>query len=395
MQNIFEQKFGKAIDILKIIEKNGYEAYFVGGCVRDYLLDVDFSDIDVTTNALPEQVKEIFGKTIDTGLQHGTVTVIFKGEACEITTFRTESDYSNHRAPDKVEFVRNLKEDLDRRDFTINAMAMDSRGVIYDFHNGVTDLKNGVIRTVNNPSERFYEDALRMLRAFRFSSKLNFEIEENTFFAIKKNAKLIEFVSVERIVSEFKKLLAGVGCKNSLEKLSNEEVKVNIIHGAVGGINESDVMLAAASNAIIIGFNVRPSQGAIDLSRHENVDIRTYRVIYDAIEDIKLAVKGMLAPTFVEEVIGRAEVRATFKVPGIGTVAGVYVLNGKVTRNAKVRLLRDGIILHEGEISSLKRFKDDAKELLTGYEGGLGIANYNDLKETDIIEAYIDKEVER
>ena len=183
--------------------------------------------------------------------------------------------------------------------------------------------------------------------------------------------------------------------KNSLEKLSNEEVKVNIIHGAVGGINESDVMLAAASNAIIIGFNVRPSQGAIDLSRHENVDIRTYRVIYDAIEDIKLAVKGMLAPTFVEEVIGRAEVRATFKVPGIGTVAGVYVLNGKVTRNAKVRLLRDGIILHEGEISSLKRFKDDAKELLTGYEGGLGISNYNDLKETDIIEAYIDKEVER
>ena len=183
--------------------------------------------------------------------------------------------------------------------------------------------------------------------------------------------------------------------KNSLEKLSNEEVKVNIIHGAVGGINESDVMLAAASNAIIIGFNVRPSQGAIDLSRHENVDIRTYRVIYDAIEDIKLAVKGMLAPTFVEEVIGRAEVRATFKVPGIGTVAGVYVLNGKVTRNAKVRLLRDGIILHEGEISSLKRFKDDVKELLTGYEGGLGIANYNDLKETDIIEAYIDKEVER
>jgi len=163
--------------------------------------------------------------------------------------------------------------------------------------------------------------------------------------------------------------------KNSLEKLSNEEVKVNIIHGAVGSINESDVMLAAASNA--------------------NVDVRTYRVIYDAIEDIKLAVKGMLAPTYVEEVIGRAEVRATFKVPGIGTVAGVYVLNGKVTRNAKVRLLRDGIILHEGEISSLKRFKDDAKELLTGYEGGLGISNYNDLKETDIIEAYIDKEVER
>ena len=183
--------------------------------------------------------------------------------------------------------------------------------------------------------------------------------------------------------------------KNSLEKLSNEEVKVNIIHGGVGGINESDVMLASASNAIIIGFNVRPSQVAIDMAKDEKVDIRTYRVIYDAIEDIKLAVKGMLAPTFVEEVIGRAEVRATFKVPNVGTVAGVYVLNGKVTRNAKVRLLRDGIILHEGEISSLKRFKDDAKELLSGYEGGLGILGYNDLKESDIIEVYIDKEVEK
>lgn len=183
--------------------------------------------------------------------------------------------------------------------------------------------------------------------------------------------------------------------KNSLEKLSNEEVKVNIIHGGVGGINESDVMLASASNAIIIGFNVRPSQVAIDMAKDEKVDIRTYRVIYDAIEDIKLAVKGMLAPTFVEEVIGRAEVRATFKVPNVGTVAGVYVLNGKVTRNAKVRLLRDGIILHEGEISSLKRFKDDAKELLSGYEGGLGILGYNDLKESDIIEVYINKEVEK
>ena len=154
-------------------------------------------------------------------------------------------------------------------------------------------------------------------------------------------------------------------------------------------------MLASASNAIIIGFNVRPSQVAIDMAKDEKVDIRTYRVIYDAIEDIKLAVKGMLAPTFVEEVIGRAEVRATFKVPNVGTVAGVYVLNGKVTRNAKVRLLRDGIILHEGEISSLKRFKDDAKELLSGYEGGLGILGYNDLKESDIIEVYIDKEVEK
>lgn len=183
--------------------------------------------------------------------------------------------------------------------------------------------------------------------------------------------------------------------KQSFEKLSNEEVKVNIIHGAVGGITESDVNLAAASNAIIIGFNVRPSQSAIDLANYENIDIRTYRVIYDAIEDIKNAITGMLAPKYVEEVIGRAEVRAIFKVPSVGSVAGIYVLNGKITRNATIRLIRNDIVVHEGEISSLKRFKDDTKELAAGFEGGLGLENYNDVKENDILEAYIMKEVKK
>ncbi len=181
--------------------------------------------------------------------------------------------------------------------------------------------------------------------------------------------------------------------KQSFEKLSNEEVKVNIIHGAVGGITDSDVNLAVASNALIIGFNVRPSQSAIDLSNFEGVEIRTYRVIYEAIEDIKNAIKGMLAPKLVEEVTGRAEVRAVFKVPNVGSVAGIYVTNGKILRNASVRLIRNDIVVHEGEIASLKRFKDDTKELATGFEGGLGIENYNDVKENDIIEAYIMKEV--
>lgn len=183
--------------------------------------------------------------------------------------------------------------------------------------------------------------------------------------------------------------------QQSFEKLSNEEVKVNIIHGAVGGITDSDVNLAAASNAVIIGFNVRPSQSAIDLANYENIDIRTYRVIYDAIEDIKNAIKGMLDPKFVEEVIGRAEVRAVFKVPNIGAVAGVYITNGKVTRNASVRLIRNDIVVHEGDIASLRRFKDDVKELATGYEGGIGLENYNDIKESDILEAYVMKEVKQ
>ena len=213
----FNNKFKDAINILKTFNKNGFEAYFVGGCVRDFLLDKNFSDIDITTNALPEQVKNIFRKSIDTGIQHGTVTILVNGESYEVTTFRKEDEYVNHRAPDKVEFVSDLKEDLDRRDFTINAMALDYKGKLFDFHNGEADLKNNIIKTVNDPNERFFEDALRMLRAFRFSSKLGFEIDSNTIMAIKNNAKLITYVSIERIVNEFRKLLEGKGNIDSLQ----------------------------------------------------------------------------------------------------------------------------------------------------------------------------------
>ena len=224
LRNNFKNKFKGAIDILKIFNRNGYEAYFVGGCVRDYLLGEDFSDIDITTNALPEEVKKVFRKSIDTGIQHGTVTILVNGDSYEVTTFRTEEDYANHRSPEKVEFVSNLREDLDRRDFTINAMALDYKGKLFDYHNGDNDLSSKIIRTVNNPNERFYEDALRMLRAFRFSSKLGFEIENNTLDAIKKNAELIKFVSIERIVNEFKKLLAGKGNLKSLELLIDSKL---------------------------------------------------------------------------------------------------------------------------------------------------------------------------
>lgn len=183
--------------------------------------------------------------------------------------------------------------------------------------------------------------------------------------------------------------------KQSLSKLSNEEVIIRPIHGGVGAITETDVMLAAASNAIIIGFNVRPTSIADSIAKKEEVDIRTYRVIYKAIEDIEAAMKGMLDPEFKEEHLGKAEVRATFKVPGAGTIGGCYVIEGKILRNAKIRLVRDGIVIHEGTIDSLKRFKDDAKEVATGYECGIGLSQFNDLKEGDIIEAYHMKEIER
>ena len=183
--------------------------------------------------------------------------------------------------------------------------------------------------------------------------------------------------------------------KQSLEKLSNEEVAVRVIHGGVGAVTESDVMLARASNAIIIGFNVRPVATAEVMAKKEEVDIRTYTIIYKAIEDVQAAMTGMLDPEYIDEDTGKAEVRETFKISGVGTVAGCYVLSGKIFRNGKVRVVRDGFIIHEGEIAALKRFKDDAKEVNHGYECGITITNFNDLKEGDIIEAYITKEVER
>jgi translation initiation factor IF-2 len=183
--------------------------------------------------------------------------------------------------------------------------------------------------------------------------------------------------------------------KQSLEKLSNKEVRVNIIHHGVGAIAESDVMLASASNAIIIGFNVRPDMNARKLVETQQIDIRLYRVIYDAIEDIKAALSGLLKPEIREVIQGRAEVRATFKVPKAGVIAGCYVTEGKITRNSKIRVIRDGIVLYEGEVSSLKRFKDDVREVASGYECGLGITNYNDIREGDHLEAFGFEEIKR
>ncbi len=183
--------------------------------------------------------------------------------------------------------------------------------------------------------------------------------------------------------------------KASLEKISNEEVRVRVIHAGVGAINESDILLASTSGAIIIGFNVRPDSGAQASAHRTNVDMRFYRVIYDAIDEIESAMKGMLAPKFEEVVIGHAEVRMTYKVSAIGTVAGCMVKDGKVTRDAKVRVLRDNIVVYEGEIGSLQRFKDQAKEVTAGYECGMTIAGYNDIKEFDIFECFAMQEVKR
>lgn len=183
--------------------------------------------------------------------------------------------------------------------------------------------------------------------------------------------------------------------KQALEKLSNEEVRVKCIHGGVGAITESDVMFASASNAIVIGFNVRPDSGARNLAEQEKVDVRTYRIIYQAIEDVENAMKGMFKPVFKEVHLGTISVRNTFKVSSVGTIAGAYVQDGKVQRNAQVRVVRDGVVIHEGQIASLRRFKDDVREVVAGYECGIGIENFNDIHEGDVIEAYAMEEVKR
>ena len=183
--------------------------------------------------------------------------------------------------------------------------------------------------------------------------------------------------------------------KQSLEKLSNDEVRVRVIHGGVGAITETDVMLASASNAIIIGFNVRHDNAVRDIAERENVDIRLYRVIYNAIEDVEKAMKGLLAPQYKETILGRAQVRQTFKVSGVGTIAGCYVTEGKIQRNATARLLRDNVVITEAKIDSLKRYKDDAREVGANFECGIGLERFNDIKEGDVIECFTMEEVER
>jgi len=195
--------------VLSTLNNAGFEAYIVGGCVRDILLGKTPQDFDITTSARPEDVQSIFDKTVPTGIQHGTVTVIIDKTPFEVTTFRTEGDYTDHRRPDKVDFVRDVKADLSRRDFTVNALAYNSRTGIVDAFDGRSDLEKGILRAVGEPQKRFEEDALRILRLFRFACTLGFVIEENTLSAAKKTAHLVEKVSRERIFSELIKTICG------------------------------------------------------------------------------------------------------------------------------------------------------------------------------------------
>ncbi len=202
---MFPKQWQAATEVIHIIEQAGFEAYIVGGAVRDFYLDKKNADVDIATSALPEEIQSIFSQTIDVGIEHGTVLVLDCGEPIEVTTYRTESTYSDHRRPDEVHFVRNLEEDLKRRDFTMNAMALNQTGDYIDLFNGRADIDAKIIRAVGNPSERFKEDALRMLRAIRFAAQLGFTIEEQTLQAINEQSQSISYIAMERVQVELSK----------------------------------------------------------------------------------------------------------------------------------------------------------------------------------------------
>lgn len=211
--------FERAKPILDHIQHHGFEAYFVGGSVRDYLMGRDIHDIDITTSATPNEIEDIFEKTIPIGKEHGTINVVYHHENYEVTTFRAEEDYVDHRRPSEVHFVRDLYQDVQRRDFTVNAIAMDSNYKTYDYFEGERDLKERLIRTVGEPRERFEEDALRIIRGLRFQAQLDFKIVDNTFDAMRKQIADIQYLSIERIVVELKKLIKGINVAQSFNQM--------------------------------------------------------------------------------------------------------------------------------------------------------------------------------
>ena len=240
-----------AIKVIGILQKAGFEAYMVGGAVRDFLLGQTPHDIDVASSASPQQVKTLFKRTVDTGIEHGTVLVLIDGEGIEVTTFRTEGSYSDNRRPDSVEFVQSLEEDLKRRDFTINAMAMTENLKIIDPFGGTEDLRNHIIRAVGEPDQRFQEDALRMLRAVRFSGQLDFSIEQRTLESIRRHASLIQAIAVERLKSEIDKIFANPRTARSMDYLGKTDLTAYL---PAGKLFEMDWSRYRSSGKAVFGW---------------------------------------------------------------------------------------------------------------------------------------------
>ncbi|HDA1298954.1 TPA: CCA tRNA nucleotidyltransferase [Staphylococcus aureus] len=285
-KSLFEQ----ARPILEQIQDNGFEAYYVGGSVRDYVMGRNIHDIDITTSATPDEIESIFSHTIPVGKEHGTINVVFNDENYEVTTFRAEEDYVDHRRPSGVTFVRDLYEDLQRRDFTMNAIAMDTAYKLYDYFDGQQDINNRIIRTVGIAEERFQEDALRMIRCLRFQSQLSFDIAMETFEAMRTQMADIKFLSIERIVIELTKLMRGINVEESFNHLKLlkafnympyfEQLDMNQIN--VTEPIDLELLIAIVSVKFDINYSLKP----LKLSNRQVKDINQYIQIMNALPSI-------------------------------------------------------------------------------------------------------------
>ncbi|UMT81879.1 CCA tRNA nucleotidyltransferase [Staphylococcus roterodami] len=282
--------FELAKPILEHIQENGFEAYYVGGSVRDYVMGRDIHDIDITTSATPDEIESIFSQTIPVGKEHGTINVVYNHENYEVTTFRAEDDYLDHRRPSGVTFVRDLYEDLQRRDFTMNAIAMDTEYKLYDYFGGQQDIDNRIIRTVGLPEERFQEDALRMIRCLRFQSQLSFEIADDTFEAMRIQMADIKFLSIERIVIELTKLIRGINVAQSFKHLKTLNA-FNYIpyfdHLEMNKININEPIDLELFIAIVsVKFDKNMSVKPLKLSNRQLREIQQYKQIIMTLPNI-------------------------------------------------------------------------------------------------------------
>lgn len=288
--NMDKSLFEQARPILEQIQDNGFEAYYVGGSVRDYVMGRNIHDIDITTSATPDEIESIFSHTIPVGKEHGTINVVFNDENYEVTTFRAEEDYVDHRRPSGVTFVRDLYEDLQRRDFTMNAIAMDTAYKLYDYFDGQQDINNRIIRTVGIAEERFQEDALRMIRCLRFQSQLSFDIAMETFEAMRTQMADIKFLSIERIVIELTKLMRGINVEESFNHLKSlkafnympyfEQLDMNQIN--VTEAIDLELLIAIVSVKFDINYSLKP----LKLSNRQVKDINQYIQIMNALPSI-------------------------------------------------------------------------------------------------------------
>ncbi|GGG85075.1 CCA tRNA nucleotidyltransferase [Staphylococcus pragensis] len=383
--------FEKALPILDTIEKNDFEAYFVGGSVRDYIMDRAVHDIDITTSATPDEIEDMFDHTIPIGREHGTVNVVYQGDNYEVTTFRAESDYVDHRRPSEVYFVRDLYKDVQRRDFTINAIAMDKNYKLYDYFEGQDDINHRLIRTVGDAQERFSEDALRILRGLRFQSQLDFIIDKMTYIAMQEQIEDIEHLSIERIVVELKKLISGQNVGESYSNLLTLGLFTHVPFFKDIDMNqvkiETPIRFEMWLAIIITKCQPQTSLSKLKISNKEKSDIQLYSKIMTVLpqinnkDDLKLCVYDY-GKTNIQEVLN---IQSILHANSLAT-ASPLIINEQTINEIANQLpiqTRKDMNINGGDL--LNHFQKKSgpwlKELLRKVEGAVVIGKVQNTKD--------------